>query len=119
VAAPASVEEYLAALPPEARAFLEELRETILAAVPEPTEAISYQMPAVRSNGRVVVWYAAFKDHYSVFPATEGVREALGEELAPYLSGKGTVRLSPEEPVPVALVKRIVEARLEENATGR
>jgi len=118
VAGPASVEDYLAALPPEARAFLEELRETILAAVPEPTEGISYQMPAVRSEGRVVVWYAAFKDHYSVFPATAGVREALGEELAPYLSGKGTVRLSPDEPVPVALVKRIVEARLTENAGG-
>ena len=118
MAGPASVEDYLAALPPGARAFLEELRETILAAVPEPTEAISYQMPAVRSDGRVVVWYAAFKDHYSMFPATEGVREALGEELEPYLSGKGTVRFSPDEPVPATLVKRIVEARLEENAAG-
>ena len=116
---PASVEEYLAALPPGARVFLEELRETILAAVPEPTEAISYQMPAVKANGRIVVWYAAFKDHHSLFPATEGVREALGEELAPYLSGKGTVRFSPDEPLPTALVKRIVEARLEENAAGR
>ena len=119
MAAPAGVEEYLAALPPEARAFLEELRETILAAVPEPTEAISYQMPAVKANGRIVVWYAAFKDHYSLFPASEGVREALGEELEPYLSGKGTVRFSPEEPVPIALVKRIVEARLAENVTRR
>ena len=119
MAAPDGVEEYLAALPPEARTFLKELREAILAAVPDPTEVISYQMPAVRSGGRVVVWYAVFKDHYSVFPATKGVREALGEELVPYLSGKGTVRLSPDEPVPVALVKRIVEARLEENATGR
>jgi uncharacterized protein YdhG (YjbR/CyaY superfamily) len=119
VAGPTSVEEYLASLPEESRAFLEELQETIRSVVPESTETISYQMPAVKSNDRIVVWYAAFKDHYSVFPASEGVREALGEELEPYLSGKGTVRFSPDEPLPTALVKRIVEARLEENAARR
>ncbi|HEX6209049.1 MAG TPA: DUF1801 domain-containing protein [Actinomycetota bacterium] len=118
MAGPASVEEYLASLPGVARAYLEELRATILSVVPGATETISYQMPAVRSGRRIVVWYAAFKDHYSVFPATEGVREALGPEVEPYLSGKGTIRLPADEPVPVSLVERIVEARLRENASA-
>lgn len=118
MAGPASVEEYLDSLPEEGRAYLEKLRATILSVVPEATESISYRMPAVRSGGRVVVWYAAFRDHYSMFPATEGVKEALGAEVEPYLSGKGTIRLPADEPLPVSLVERIVEARLRENASA-
>jgi uncharacterized protein YdhG (YjbR/CyaY superfamily) len=67
MAAPTSVEEYLAALPEEPRAALEKLRKAIKAAAPEATETISYQMPAFKAHGRFVVWYAAFKDHYSLF----------------------------------------------------
>ena len=119
MAAPTGVEEYLAALPEESRAALEKLRKTIKAAAPEATETISYQMPAFKDQGRFLVSYAAFKDHCSLFPASYAVIEALGEELKPYFTGKGTIRFHPSKPLPAALVKRIVKARLEENAAHR
>src|SRR2546428_7597737 len=119
MAAPTSVEDYLAALPEEARAALEKLRKTIKAAAPEATEAISYQMPAFKDHGRFLVSYAAFRDHCSLFPASKAVLEALGEELKPYFTGKGTLRFTVDEPIPSALVERIVEARIEENEAIR
>jgi uncharacterized protein YdhG (YjbR/CyaY superfamily) len=116
MAGPTSVEDYLAALPEEQRAALEKLRKTIRAAAPEATETISYQMPAFKDQGRFLVSYAAFKNHCSLFPASNAVMEALGEELKPYFSGKGTLRFTADKPIPAALVKKIVKARIEENA---
>src|SRR5947209_16641560 len=117
MAAPTSVDDYLAALPEEPRAVLAKLRTTIQAAAPEATETISYQMPAFKDHGRFLVSYAAFKDHCSLFPASKAVMESLGEELKPYFSGKGTLRFTVDEPIPSALVERIVKARLQENAS--
>jgi uncharacterized protein YdhG (YjbR/CyaY superfamily) len=118
VAGPSGVEAYLAAVPPPYRALLEELRKTIKSAAPDATETISYRMPAFKDrNGRSLVWYAAFKDHCSLFPATGAVMEALEKELQPYLSGKGTLRFTADRPMPARLVKRIVRVRLGENAS--
>jgi uncharacterized protein YdhG (YjbR/CyaY superfamily) len=114
-----SVDDYLGALPDESRTALEKLRKTIRAAAPEATETISYQMPAFKQEGRFLVSYAAFKDHCSLFPASTAVMEALGEELGPYVAGKGTLRFTPEKPIPAALVKKIVKLRLEEVAASR
>ena len=100
MAAPTSVEDYLAAVPEEPRAALEKLRRTIKAAAPYATETISYQMPAFKDDGRFLVSYAAFKDHCSLFPASEAVMEALSEELKPYFSGKGTIRFRRTGPSP-------------------
>ena len=119
MAAPTSVDGYLRALPEAQRAALEKLRKTITAAAPEATAAISYQMPAFKMHGRFLVSYAAFKDHCSLFPASKGVLEAHGEELKPYFSGKGTLRFTPDKPIPAALVRRIIKARLEENEAAR
>jgi uncharacterized protein YdhG (YjbR/CyaY superfamily) len=119
MAGPTSVEEYLAALPKASRTALEKLRKTIKAAAPEATETISYQMPAFKDRGRFLVSYAAFKDHCSLFPASNAVMEALGNELQPYFSGKGTLRFQPGKPIPAALVRKIVKARLQENAALR
>lgn len=116
---PRNVEAYLAALPGDARRALERLRETIRSVVPEATEVISYQMPAFRYEGRMLVWYAGFKDHCSLFPASAGVRERLGDKLQPYLSGKGTIRFTPEKPLPASLVRRIVKVRIAENAAAK
>jgi uncharacterized protein YdhG (YjbR/CyaY superfamily) len=116
IAAPNSVEDYLAPLPEEQRAALEKLRKTIKAAAPKATETISYQMPAFKQDGRFLVSYAAFKDHCSLYPASYAVMEALGDDLEPYFSGKGTLRFQADRPIPAALVKKIVELRLEENA---
>ena len=116
---PSNVDEYLAALPKPQRAALERLRGQIRAAAPQATETISYQMPAFKDRGRFLLSYAAFKDHCSLYPASEGVREALGEALAPYLSGKGTIRFQADKPLPTAMVTKIVKARLAENAAAR
>ena len=118
-AAPTSVDEYMAALPEASRPELEKLRSTIKAAAPEATETISYRMPAFKDRGRILVYYAAFADHYSVYPASTALMEALGDELKPYVTGKGTIRFDANEPIPVALVKKIVKARLEENEARR
>jgi uncharacterized protein YdhG (YjbR/CyaY superfamily) len=116
MAAPTSVEDYMAALPQESRTALEKLRKTIKSVAPEATEAISYAMPAFKDHGRILVYYAAFKDHCSLFPASKAVIEALKEELKPYVSGKGTIQFRIDEPLPTALVKKVVKARIDENA---
>ena len=114
---PSSVAAYLADLPADRRAVAEELRRTVMAAAPEATETIAYQMPALRSDdGRFLVSYAAYKRHYSIFPASDAVIEALGDELTPYLSGRGTIRFPADHPIPFALVTNIVKARLAEKA---
>jgi len=116
MAAPSTIEEYVAALPAERRTEFEQLRATIRAAAPGATEVISYQIPGLRVDGRLIVSYAAFAHHLSLFPASDGVREVLGAELAPYLAGKGTIRFPAGQPLPLDLVRRIVEARLAEHA---
>ena len=116
MAAPTSVEEYLAALPADSRTALEHLRAMIRAAAPGATEAISYGMPAFRDRGRMLVYYAAFKAHCSLFPASMAAIEANREGLKGFYAVKGTIRFSPDKPLPAALVRKIVEARLAENA---
>jgi uncharacterized protein YdhG (YjbR/CyaY superfamily) len=117
LASPATVEEYLATLPEDRRAVVNQLRETIKAAAPEATETIAYSMPAFRSHGgQFLVSFAAYKAHYSLFPASGAVVDALGGELAPYLSGKGTIQFPAKAPLPLATVSKVVRIRLAENA---
>ena len=113
-----TVEAYLGALPDEQREALQELRATIRSALPEATEHLSYQMPAFKAEGRFVVWYAAFRDHYSMYPASQGVRATLGKDVEKYVSGKGTIRFEYGARLPKTLVKRIAKTRLKENAEG-
>jgi uncharacterized protein YdhG (YjbR/CyaY superfamily) len=117
MAVPKSVEDYMASLSPERRAVLEKLRKTIKAAAPNATETISYQMPTFKSQGRFLVSYAAYKNHFSLFPASEAVMDAGGDELKPYFSGKGTLRFTADNPIPAALVNKIIKVRLEEAAS--
>jgi len=117
MAEPTSVDDYLASLPDERRAGMELLRQAINVGAPEATETIAYKMPALRSHGgQFLVSYDAYKRHYSLFPASEAVIAALGDELAPYLAGKGTIRFPADNPIPAALVTRIVKVRFAENA---
>jgi uncharacterized protein YdhG (YjbR/CyaY superfamily) len=117
--APPPVAAYLAAIPEPMRAAVEHLRATIRTAAPDADEAIYYRMPAFRSGGRALVSYAAFSDHYSLFPLGSAVLDALGDEVAPYRAGKGTLRFRAGEPLPEDLVRRIVRARIEAVAAGR
>ena len=116
--APASVEAYLAALPDDQRAVMEHLRGIIRAAAPEATEQISYGMPAFKTHGRFLVSYAAFKRHFSLFPASQAVIDALGDEITPYHTGKGTIQFTAERPLRADLVTRLIRVRLEENAAS-
>lgn len=111
---PTSVDDYLAEVPDGPRATLEKLRQTIRAAAPEATETISYKMPAFRLHGRFLVSYAAYKNHCSLYPASERVVEAGGDELQPFLSGKGTIRFTADNPLSTALVKKIMRARVQD-----
>ena len=115
MAGPITVDDYIAAVPEDRRDTLELVRRAIKTAAPESIETIAYQMPAFRSHGgRFLVSYAAYKHHYSLFPASGAVIDALGDELTPYLSGKGTVRFPASEPLPLDIVAKVVRARLAE-----
>lgn len=116
MAQPTTVDEYMARLPASQQVILAEVRRAIREAAPEATEAIAYNMPAYRHGGRFLVSFAAFRDHCSLFPATEAIRKALGGELAANFSGKGTIRFTVGEPLPAGVVRRIVELRLAELA---
>jgi uncharacterized protein YdhG (YjbR/CyaY superfamily) len=110
------VDEYMAQLPDDRRAVMEQLRSTIRSAAPDATEAISYNMPAFRLGGRFLVSYEAFKRHYSLFPWSDGMVEELGDEMKPYAVGKGTIRFPADQPIPLDLVARIVAIRNREVA---
>ncbi len=112
--APQTIDEYLSALPPEARAHLEKLRAVIRAAAPMAVEDISYRMPAYRYKG-ILVYFAAFRDHYSLFPASVSLMRAHAAELKPYVASKGTIHFQFDKPLPVNLVKRLVRERIAEN----
>ena len=108
-----NVDEYLAAVPKEARTTLAKLRKTIKAAAPMASEVISYQMPMYKHHG-MVVGFAAFKDHCSIFPGS-AVIDVYKEELKHYDTSKGTIRFPANKPLPAALVKKLVKARIAEN----
>ncbi len=113
-----SVDEYLATLPKEVQVTLRRVREAIRKAVPAAEELISYQIPAYKLNGRPVIYFAGWKQHYSLYPATGHVVAALEDELAPYEVAKGTIRFPLSEPVPVRLIARIAKLRAREAAEG-
>jgi uncharacterized protein YdhG (YjbR/CyaY superfamily) len=115
-----SVEAYFAGLKSEERAALQKLRETIAAAVPtDAEEGIAYGMPAFKLNGRGLVGYMGFKDHYSFFPMSPQAIDAHREELGDLVTGKGTISFDYGRPLPVRLVTKVVKTRVAEAAAKR
>ena len=106
----ATIDEYLAALPDDKRAALQRLRKTIRAAVPKAEECISYTMPAFRLDGRMLCWFGAASNHCAFYPGA--VVEAHKEELRGYATSKGTIRFQPDKPLPVALIRKLLKARI-------
>jgi uncharacterized protein YdhG (YjbR/CyaY superfamily) len=114
-AAPKNVDEYIAGFPRSVQTVLKRVRTTIRKAVPGAEEAISYQMPTFKLNGRYVLYFAGWKQHYSLYPSTDPLVAAFKDDLAPYeVSGKGTIRFPLSEPVPVKLINGIAKFRAKE-----
>ena len=112
---PKDVDEYLARVPEPARTTLNKIRATIRSVVPpEATEAISYGMPAFKYKGPLV-FFAAFSDHCSLFPGSGSLIEAFQDDLKGYHTSKGTIQFPVDKPLPAALVRKLVKARVAEN----
>jgi uncharacterized protein YdhG (YjbR/CyaY superfamily) len=112
------VDAHIAALPEDRRAPMAQLRDAIRAAAPGSEEAIAYKMPAFPRHGRFFIGYEAYKRHYSLFGAVGPLVEALGAELEPFVTGRGTISFPADQPIPLDLVRRIVEARLADVEAG-
>ncbi|HLH55807.1 MAG TPA: DUF1801 domain-containing protein [Verrucomicrobiae bacterium] len=112
-----TMQTYLASLSPEKRAALQRLRKVIRAAAPKAEECISYGIPAFRLNGKFLVGMGAATAHCSFYPGA--VLESLGIELGRYNTSKGTIRFTPDKPLPSALVRKLVKARIAKVRTGK
>jgi uncharacterized protein YdhG (YjbR/CyaY superfamily) len=111
-----SIDEYISEFPAETQKVLKQLRAVIKTAAPDATETISYAIPTFDLNGHLV-HFAAFKHHIGFYPTGRGV-DAFKEELGPYKGGKGSVQFPLGKPLPLDLIRRIVEYRVQEN-TGK
>lgn len=115
---PKTVDEYLAGVPEPARTTLNKIRAAIRSAVPpQATEAISYRMPAFKYNG-VLVWFAAFANHCSLFPTAAVIAE-LRDELQGLATSKGTIQFPIDKPLPAALVRKLVKLRVVQNESKK
>ena len=116
-----SVDQYLAAQPAAVQRTLARVRGAIRKALPGAQETISYQLPTYKLNGRAVIYFAAWKHHYSIYPSTRAVVDALKDDLEPYEVEKGTIRFPLDQPVPVKLIASIAKLRAKEAAgtTGK
>ena len=117
-AAPKTIDDYLARVPEPAHTTVQKLRTAIRSALPPAaTEAISYRIPAFR-HGEIIIWFAAFRNHCSIFP-TARVIEMFKDDLKPYTISKGTIQFPIDKPLPAALIKKMVSARLAQIAAKR
>ncbi len=112
-AMPKTIDEYIAAFPPDIQAILEKIRATVREVAPLAVERISYRMPSFVLNGNLV-YFAAFKNHIGFYPPVRG-DEKLMEDLAVYAGEKGNLKFALDKPIPYDLIRRIVKARADEN----
>ncbi len=109
-----SIDEYIAACPPESQKYLREIRKLIRVLVPDAKERISYQIAAFERNGRNIIHFAGWKKHVSLYPVPAG-SEAFERQIAKYVDGKGTVKFALDEPLPIKLIERVVKLHLAVN----
>ena len=114
-----SVNEYIASKPKDVQVILKRVRSTIRKAVPAADEVISYQIPTYKLNGVPVLYFAGWKQHYSLYPASARVVAAFKDDLAPYKIIKATIRFPFSESVPAKLIERIARFRAKEVAERR
>jgi uncharacterized protein YdhG (YjbR/CyaY superfamily) len=112
---PTTITEYIAGFPPPVRVVLKRVRSTIRKAVPAAEEAISYAIPTYKLHGRAMLYFAGWKQHYSLYPSNARLVAAFKKDLAPYeVNDKGTIRFPLSEPVPVELIEGIAKFRAKE-----
>ena len=109
-----TIDEYISMFPDDVRTILNQLRQTIRAAAPEAQETINYQMPTFTLNGNLV-HFAGFKNHIGFYPTPTGI-EAFKDELSAYKGAKGSVQFPLDQPMPLSLIRRMVEYRVRENS---
>ena len=109
------VDAYIAALAEDRRGPMTNLRETIRAAAPDADEVITYKMPGFKVRGSFLVSYDAFKQHYSLFPWNDEMVAELGDEIQPYVKGRGTLQFPAAKPLPLDLIRRIIEVRVRQS----
>ena len=112
---PKTIDDYLARLPDDKRAALERLRKTIKAVAPKAEECISYRLPAFRLHEKMLVAFGAAANHCAFYPMSSSTVEAFKDELREYRTSKGTIRFQADTPLPAALVRKLVKARIKEN----
>lgn len=112
---PRTIDEYLATASAEQRAVLEKLRRTIHAAAPGAEEYIGYGLAGFKFNGRPLVYFGAWEKHCALYAASPSVQRKFQKELKGFEVSKGTIRFTPEKPLPMTLVKKLVKARIAEN----
>lgn len=112
---PGTIDEYLSALSEEKRTALQKLRKIIKAGAPKAEECISYQLPAFRLDGKMLVAFGAAKNHLAFYPMSSTTVAAHEDELKGYETSKGTIRFQADKPLPAALVRKLVKARIAEN----
>jgi uncharacterized protein YdhG (YjbR/CyaY superfamily) len=112
---PTTVDEYLSGVGEDKRVVLEQLRKVITAAAPKAEECISYQLPAFRLDGKLLVAFGAAAHHCAFYPMSGSCVEAHKGDLKDYKTSKGTIRFQAEQPLPAALVRKLVKARIAEN----
>ena len=112
---PETIDRYLENVRADHRKTLQKLRQTIQIAAPKAEECISYGIPAFRLNGRSLVFFGAWRGHCAFYPGSAATLKNFRNELRNFQTSKGTIRFSPDKPLPVALVKRLVKTRIAEN----
>jgi uncharacterized protein YdhG (YjbR/CyaY superfamily) len=112
-----TIDEYLAGVNADQRVALEKLRKTIHAVAPRVEECISYGIPAFRLNGCSLVFFGAWANHCAFYPGSSATLKKFRDDLKGFQITKGTIRFSPDNPIPIAVVKKLVKARMVENRT--
>lgn len=110
-----SVDKYIAAFPKNVQKILEDVRQIIKEVIPKAEELISYQIPTFRLNGSYIIYFAGWKNHISLYPVTDEIKEKFKKEISSYKTSKGTIQFPLDKPIPFSLIKRIVKYKVKEN----
>ena len=111
-----TIDEYIQTFPKDIQEILEVIRQTIKEVIPEAEELISYQIPAFKLDGSYVIYFAGWKNHVSLYPVTDEVKEKFKKEISSYKTSKGTIQFPLDEPMPLKLITKITKLKVKENS---